>query len=88
MAHPSNSLRTYLDEDASARSHFAPLNTFLSIRRGEEIGQSSAHLVQGKPTSQQTCDRNSKTIDASNEEQQWYPVLRGGRDVRPYEISF
>jgi len=85
---PIEQLRTYLDEDASACSHFAPLNSFLSIRRGEEIGQSSAHLVQGKLTSQQTCNRNSKTVATSHEEQQWYPVLRGGRDVRPYKITF
>ncbi|MEO8956878.1 MAG: N-6 DNA methylase [Ktedonobacteraceae bacterium] len=81
-------LRTYLDEDSSACSHFAPLNTFLSIRRGEEIGQSSAHLVQRKPIFQQGGDRNGTTVDVSNEEQQWYPVLRGGRDVRSYEIAF
>src|SRR5581483_1146254 len=81
-------LRTYLDEDARAWAHFSPLNTFLSIRRGEEIGQSSAHLVQGKPVSQRMGDRNGKMVDVGNEEQQWYPVLRGGRDVRAYEISF
>ncbi len=81
-------LRTYLDEDIRACAQFAPLNTFLSIRRGEEIGQLSAHLVQGKPTSQQSGNRNSKTVDASDEEQRWYPVLRGGRDVRSYEITF
>ena len=81
---PIEQLLAYLDEDTDALSHFAPLNTFLSIRRGEEIGQSSAHLVQGKPASK----RNSETAATSNEEQQWYPVLRGGRDVRPYEITF
>ncbi len=77
-------LRAYLDEDTDALTHFAPLNTFLSIRRGEEIGQSSAHLVQGKPPG----NGNSKTCAPSNEEQQCYPVLRGGRDVHPYQITF
>jgi SAM-dependent methyltransferase len=71
-------LRSYLDEDSKASHHFAPLRNFLSIRRGEELGQSSPHLLH-----------NSHKPDAlTQEDQEWYPVLRGGRDVRPYAITF
>jgi len=71
-------LRTYLDENTHSSCHFAPLNTFLSIRRGEEIGQTSPHLVHS--------DRQPE--ENTSADQVWYPVLRGGRDVRAYDIAF
>ena len=69
-------LHTYLEENTNTSPHFAPLSNFLSIRRGEEIGQGSPHL-SGTPPSPHLPD-----------DQMWYPVLRGGRDVRSYDITF
>jgi hypothetical protein len=48
---------------------FAPLREFVSIRRGEELGKDSRLLSRVAPS----------------EKQGWYPILRGGVDVRPYE---
>ncbi len=71
-------LRSYLGEDSKASRHFAPLSNFLSIRRGEELGQTSPHLLH----------TSHKPDEPAQDDQQWYPVLRGGRDVRPYTITF
>jgi hypothetical protein len=48
---------------------FAPLREFVSIRRGEELGKDSRLLSRVAPP----------------EKEGWYPILRGGVDVRPYE---
>jgi hypothetical protein len=47
----------------------APLREFVSIRRGEELGKDSGLLSRGAPS----------------DKQGWYPILRGGVDIRPYE---
>src|SRR5438046_2564745 len=39
-------LQTYLSETPAQSSRFASLDRFLSIRRGEELGKKSSHLVQ------------------------------------------
>ena len=52
-----------------ASRHFIRLGDLVSIRRGEELGKESPLLAETRP------------VDG----QDWYPVLRGGVDVRPYE---
>ncbi len=52
-----------------AASRFVPLSQLVEIRRGEELGKSTRLLYEQPATAQQ---------------QVWYPVLRGGGDVRPY----
>ncbi len=47
---------------------FAPLRDFVHIQRGEELGKSSVYLHSVTPS----------------ETGVYYPVLRGGSDVRPY----
>jgi hypothetical protein len=76
-------LRAYLDQPSHTPHRFAPLNTFVSIRRGEELGRKSSHLIQAPP-----CDGTCKGGGRGGGDAAWYPVLRGGRDVRPYAISF
>src|SRR6266487_2788348 len=39
-------LQTYLSETPAQSSRLAPLDRFLSIRRGEELGKKSSHLIQ------------------------------------------
>ncbi|GAC1301504.1 MAG: hypothetical protein NVSMB27_41790 [Ktedonobacteraceae bacterium] len=75
-------LRTCLDETPGTSSRFAPLADFLSLRRGEELGRTSSHLMHHPtlvPTGAITCDdihcRCHKGM---------YPILRGGKDIRPY----
>lgn len=65
-------LRVYRCEAPSARKSYGlmPLGELMSIRRGEELGKESPHLTQ-------VC---------CEDEQEWYPVLRGGGDVRPYGV--
>lgn len=56
----------------------APLDAFVLIRRGEEISKDSSLLSK----------RNSSAVGLEHSSDgQWYPVLRGGVDVRPYHIS-
>ncbi|HYT34136.1 MAG TPA: N-6 DNA methylase, partial [Ktedonobacteraceae bacterium] len=71
-------LHSCLDETFPARHNFAPLSEFLSLHRGEELGRKSPLLVNAP---EQTANR-------SNGHQAWYPVLRGGCDMRPYATSF
>lgn len=47
------------------------LGEYVMIRRGEELGKDNPLLTASPPTTQQ---------------QSWYPVLRGGIDMRPYEV--
>ena len=83
-------LHTYLDKHTSS-SYLAPLGAFLSIRRGEEIGQSSPHLIQRSLICRaDPCGRpdGGRPDGGRPDTQEWYPVLRGGRDVHPYTIAF
>lgn len=50
-------------------SHFMPLEHFVSIHRGEELGKKTTLLTRTLP-----ADGRGR-----------YPVVRGGVDVRPYE---
>jgi restriction endonuclease TaqI-like protein len=52
------------------QNRFVPLSALVSIRRGEELSKESK-LLSGQPSDQCLGD--------------WYPVLRGGVDIRPYE---
>ena len=69
-------LSTYLAEVSPQERRFAPLSEFLLIRRGEELGYKSPLLTHTR----------------GGQDGQWngerYPVLRGGKDVCPYSISF
>ncbi len=58
-------------EEARSTAHFVPLGELVTIRRGEELGKESPLLQTQRP-----CD-----------EQQWYPVLRGGVDVQSYSLT-
>ncbi|MBV9227967.1 MAG: N-6 DNA methylase [Chloroflexi bacterium] len=50
--------------------HFVPLGEIVTIRRGEELSKDSALLAGTQPADGQV----------------WYPVVRGGVDVRPYGV--
>lgn len=58
-------------EEARSTAQFVPLGELVTIRRGEELGKESPLLLTKQP-----CD-----------EQQWYPVLRGGVDVQSYCLT-
>ena len=85
-------LQTYLSETPAQTSRFAPLDRFLSIRRGEELGKKSSHLIQ-----KETLFSNERSLpvhgrgdplwspsDMRSPSSAWYPVLRGGKDTCPY----
>ncbi len=61
-------LRSVWDASSLVKQNFAPLSTFLSIRRGEELGRENSRLIP---------------VPTSLSESQ-LPVLRGGVDIRPY----
>ncbi|HVB20672.1 MAG TPA: N-6 DNA methylase [Ktedonobacteraceae bacterium] len=61
-------LRSVWDASSTVKQNFAPLNTFLSIRRGEELGRENSRLIP--------------VLTSLSESQ--LPVLRGGVDIRPY----
>jgi hypothetical protein len=58
-----------------ASHSLAYLGEYTLIRRGEELGKNS-HLLS----------RDSTSIIAMQKQPQWYPILRGGIDIHPYEI--
>ncbi len=79
-------LQTYLSETPAQSSRFAPLDRFLSIRRGEELGKKSSHLIQ-----KETLFSNERSLPVHGRgdplwspSSAWYPVLRGGKDTCPY----
>lgn len=63
--------RLLVQRDAGNVRSFVPLGELISIRRGEELGKESPQLVDKLPSEGRT----------------WHPVLRGGVDVRRYEIQ-
>lgn len=64
-------LHSYLSSNSIDKlDRFAPLSFFVSIRRGEELGKTHILLAELPPA------------DVHG----WYPVLRGGVDVHPYEL--
>ncbi len=101
-------LQTCLSETPASPSHFAPLDTFVSICRGEELGRKNPSLIHQStlyPTepppyvhsrgdalcSPADPSPSNPTIPPSNSRgnenpyhQQYYPILRGGKDTRPY----
>jgi hypothetical protein len=94
-------LLSYLEEMHSPVSRLAPLNEFLSISRGEELGKDSPYIT---PTDQtcwgEACPRPGNDHPADGcltgdclhpgddhspaPQPSYYPILRGGIDVRPY----
>jgi len=60
----------YEASEAAKRRNFVELGALVSVRRGEELGKTHPLLRKAIPA------------DGQN----WHPVLRGGVDVRPYEI--
>jgi hypothetical protein len=143
-------LHACLDKSSPAHHNFAPLSEFLSLRRGEEIGQKSPLLIRAlhsqlpeypmhglgepghpqgdapqghpqgdAPTIDESLSQAALSIvgarfapalnhgpqrlksapmglapalghitEGSTTDQIWYPVLRGGRDIRPYATAF
>ena len=91
-------LQAHINNAPASSSGFAPLGHFLTIRRGEELGMKSPYLIRhetaysrgdpcGRPVPDQhetaygpVPGRNAYSCGIS-----WYPVLRGGRDLRPYQ---
>ena len=71
---PIERLRSVWDASSEVKQNFAPLSTFLSIRRGEELGRENSQLIQAPVSPSESHGENSS----------WLPVLRGGVDIRPY----
>ncbi|MHB8596801.1 MAG: N-6 DNA methylase [Ktedonobacteraceae bacterium] len=67
-------LRSVWDASSVVKQNFAPLSSFLSIRRGEELGRENSRLVQIPASPSNLYDNNSS----------WLPILRGGIEIRPY----
>ncbi|HZU00984.1 MAG TPA: TaqI-like C-terminal specificity domain-containing protein [Ktedonobacteraceae bacterium] len=64
-------LHIYVNMASEAgQNRFIPLSALVSIRRGEELGKESKLLSARSP---------------DQFEGDWYPVLRGGVDIHPYE---
>ena len=86
-------LLSYLEEMHPPASRLAPLSEFLSISRGEELGRNSPYITPtdlicrgeacprpaGGPPNEHPGNDHSPTPQPA-----WYPILRGGIDVRPY----
>jgi SAM-dependent methyltransferase len=53
-------------------ARFIPLASLFDIKRGEEIGKAASLLYDGQ---------NNGQVSRAGE---WYPVIRGGSEVRPY----
>ncbi len=69
-------LRSVWDALSPVKQHFAPLSSFLSIRRGEELGRENPRLIQ--------IPASSSPSDLHDSNSSWLPVLRGGIEIRPY----
>lgn len=65
-------LQSYLASTPASSSALVPLNNFVSISRGEELGRKSPHLIQ-----QESAVDYEKRI--------YHPLLRGGKDIRPFQ---
>ncbi|TMD70192.1 MAG: hypothetical protein E6I91_00445, partial [Chloroflexi bacterium] len=65
-------LQSYLASTPASSSALTPLNKFVSISRGEELGRKSPYLIQ-----QETAVDHEKYI--------YHPLLRGGKDIRPFQ---
>jgi methylase of polypeptide subunit release factors len=65
-------LQSYLASTPTSSTALAPLNEFISISRGEELGKKSPYLIQ-----QETA--------VGHEKQTYFPLLRGGKDIRPFQ---
>ncbi len=76
-------LQTCLNETPASSSHFAPLDTFVSICRGEELGRKNPHLIHQK-TLYPTMPPSNSRGNENPYHQKYYPILRGGKDTRPY----
>lgn len=74
-------LHSSLHGDSPLRHRFAPLCEFVLLRRGEELGRKSPLLRAGS-------SGGLAGTGGAGVEQEWYPVLRGGRDIRPYAAAF
>lgn len=65
-------LQSYLASTPASSSALVPLNNFVSISRGEELGRKSPHLIQ-----------QATAVD--HEKYNYYSLLRGGKDIRPFQ---
>ncbi len=72
-------LQRSLAETPQNNRRFAPLDEFVSISRGEEIGRESP-FIQNILSSQNEQQQNPAACDLSA----YYPLLRGGVDIHPY----
>ncbi len=55
-------------------SQLVPLASLFDIKRGEELGKAASFLYDGQNNGRVSC------------EGEWYPVIRGGGEVRPYNV--
>ncbi len=69
-------LRSVWDVSSEVKQNFAPLSSFLSIRRGEELGRENSRLVQ--------ITASSSPSDFHDNNSAWLPILRGGIEIRSY----
>jgi SAM-dependent methyltransferase len=69
-----NQLHSMQVPNQAART-LAPLGECILIRRGEELGKSS-----------QLLNKEIIPTTSTQKQPQWYPILRGGIDIHPYEI--
>ncbi len=65
-----------LHSAAARERSLAPLSEFVLLRRGEELGRNSPQLIE------------AGSDGCAGAGQARYPVLRGGRDIRPYATAF
>jgi hypothetical protein len=83
-------LRTCIEETPAGECRLAPLDEFLTISRGEELGKESPYL-QKKPSQLNSGTLSTighpggfPNIDPSGALSNTFPVLRGGIDIHPY----
>jgi SAM-dependent methyltransferase len=73
-------LQAHINNAPAPTSGFAPLGHYLAISRGEELGMKSPYLIREKTVNSPGQGRDAYCCGTS-----WYPVLRGGKDLRPYQ---
>lgn len=64
-------LRRYVDEAVPGDRYLAPLEEFVTICRGEELGRESPHLLE---------------LTQVRRQGELYPLLRGGIDIQAYGV--
>ncbi len=82
-------LRACLDASPASNRRFAPLGEFVSISRGEELGRENPLIQSIAPPFcasplHSRGDRKDHLACDCPETPAYYPVLRGGIDIHPY----